>query len=105
MATRKSKPRPISDDYTATPLEDRIRQLEKRSRRNDQTRAWETSLAYRLTISAAIYVTTALVLIALLIPAGLFIALIPVICYWMTLLLLNVARDMWNAPKPDNRKV
>lgn len=100
MATRKSnqpadKATPARQTYATTPLEDRVRLLEKRSRKSDLNKTWEISLTRRLTISLVLYVTAAMIFAMLLLPNWYACAVLPVSGYWLGSLSLWLMRDLW----------
>lgn len=84
-----------SKEYVTVPLEDRIRRLEKRQRVSDTNRAWQKSLLRKLTVSGCIYVTAALLFILMLTPGWFICAFVPVMGYWLSGMVLWLARDLW----------
>lgn len=100
MATRKSSPTNKTGSYEGyvTPtLEDRVRSLERRATRTENHRAWDNSLAHRTCISLAVYIGSALMLITLMVPGWFTTAFMPVACYWIYILFLNLARTLWTS--------
>ena len=103
LGTVKSK-LPITQDYVTPPLEDRIRVLEKRFKRIESQREWESSLTHRACISLGIYIGSALLLIAFMVPVWYAASFAPVFCYWLYRLAAYLIRDLWEGRKPANRK-
>lgn len=77
-------------------LEKRVRALEARNKRVEADKAWETSWLRRLSIAGLTYVVVTSYLFAIGNDKPLINALVPVVGYLLSTLVLGRIRQRWN---------
>jgi hypothetical protein len=76
-------------------LEQRLEEIERRNRRVERDKAWETSSTRRLMIVLLTYIVIGLYLSYLGVANAWFHAFVPVIAFLLSTLALSVVRTFW----------
>ena len=103
MATKKSSSASSSVGYVTTPLEDRLRTIERRLARIESHRLWQKSWLHNACISFAIYIGSCMMLLTLLIPGWYIQALYPVASFWLYVLAVTLAQTYWKTTQQNRR--
>lgn len=76
-------------------LEARIRRIEKRNRRVELDKAWETSWTRRIAITILTYLVIVLFFIMANVPRPYLSALVPAIGFLLSTLTLSALKKLW----------
>lgn len=77
-------------------LEQRISQIEKRNKRVEADKAWETSLTRRVLIAIATYLVIGLFMTSIGINNAWINALVPTMGFLLSTLSLQLFKDLWS---------
>jgi sterol desaturase/sphingolipid hydroxylase (fatty acid hydroxylase superfamily) len=90
---------------TLKDLEKRIKEIEKRNRRVESDKAWETSLTRRALLVAFTYLAVGFYLNAINIPEPWLNAIVPAVAFMLSTLTIPVFKKIWLKhiyKKPEN---
>ena len=76
-------------------LEERVRKIEERNARVEMDKAWEVSLARRLTVTLLTYLVVAGYLLAIDNDKPFITAVVPALGYFLSTLVLREIRQLW----------
>lgn len=76
-------------------IEDRLHKIEERNKKVEEDKAWETSWARRLSIAGLTYVVVVGYLLAINNDKPFINALVPVVGYLLSTLVLKTIRNVW----------
>ena len=76
-------------------LEERVRKIEERNARVEMDKAWEVSLARRLTVTLLTYLVVAGYLLAIDNDKPFITAVVPALGYCLSTLVLREIRQLW----------
>lgn len=80
-------------------LEKRISEIEKRNRRVETDKKWETSLVRRTLLFLFTYLSIAIYFLAVGIDRPFFNAMVPAVGFWLSTLTLPFFRKLWEKGK------